>query len=1535
MPHHRLLTAAAFLCAAVAASAQVFNAPGFVSPGPLHRAAFADGDDRLATLRAAGAVVREEDYGAFRFAVLDERPLGGREAFRALGVELRDFETVVGLNDAAFDTTDALSLRAVLDAIPAAMRLDEGMVGAAGEAGLWIVQFAGPVKDAWLDRMTATGAEIVHYVPSNSYVVSVRPEFRPAFEVFRQDRDVQWTGLYQPWWKLEPKLRATGFGPSVVRLVVQTLLNDGAELEAAFEAAGLRSFRESEDVLVYRNLHVWAPLEIVPVLAALPQVFAIELEPERKKNDERQNQIIAGNLNVAGTQPSAPGYLAWLLGKGFAAAGQFAFAVDITDDGVDRGSLTDVNDEFKVQGLAANASRVVYNNNYTSDALADGGDGHGNINASIAAGYNDLSTGAYVDGSGYRYGLGVAPFAQIGNTKVFDNNGNADFTSGTSTRLSSAYGGGARVSSNSWGAVGNNGYSSDTQTHDSRVRDAQTGVGGNQELSIVFAAGNDGAGANTVSAPATGKNVICVGASENYRQNGTDGCGYGNSSANSAQDVISFSSRGPCADGRIKPDLMAPGVHIQGAASRSLVYDGNGVCDQYEPAAQTLYAQSTGTSHSCPAVAGACALVRQYFINQGLGTPSPAMVKAALMTTASQLTGVSGGGNLPNNTQGMGLVNLGRAFDGETLTLVDQSATLGATGTTHVVSGGVVDVNQPFRVGLVWTDAAGATTGNAWVNNLDLTVVINGNTYRGNVFSGGNSTTGGTADAQNNAEFVFLPAGTTGSYTITVTAANIAGNGVPGNADTTDQDFALFVYNGSACTGPTVLTQPANVSVCSGGLAAFTVVASGAATYQWRKDTVNIGGATSPTYTDFSATAGDVGSYDCVLTAACGAQTTSNAATLSVNTAPAVTGQPTNATGCTGGTASFTVTATGGSLGYQWRKGGVNIGGATAATLNLSALSAGDVASYDCVVTNACGSVPSNAAFLTLNSPPAISTQPVSVAGCTGGSASFTVVATGTAPLTYQWRKNAVNIGGATSATYTINPLLATSGGTYSVVVTNGCGSVTSANATLTLTTPISVLFHPQGSTVCSGAVVTFSVIATGGVPITYQWRKNGANIGGATTASYALGAVTPASAGTYDCVLTNACGPVTTNPAVLTVNAVPTVTTPPASQTVCPGAPVSFSVAATGSASFTYQWRKNAANIGGATSPTYTIPAVAAGDVATYDCVVTNACGSTPSAGAALTLAAAPTITLHPTGGAVCGGQPFSFTANATGTAPLTFQWRKDAVAIPGATGTSYAIGAAAAGDSGTYDCVATNACGSATTSGAVFVAQTAPGLLSVAPNLIPIQTPTSPAIALTLTGSCFTPTSLVVANETALATTFVSSTTLTALLPPTIPQTQLRGGIAINVQNAVADVSNTLALVVGGGSNQGTIRRQPLMPNPGDLFQVKMEGGTPFMPLTALLDFGTVTPFYPFLDPAQDLVLSVTSLTGSAGPLFPLFDGIGLFLPPDGTAYDATGTFTTPAFALPLPLFGVTFTVQGLYLDLAAPNGFRLTWAKFPETI
>ena len=116
----------------------------------------------------------------------------------------------------------------------------------------------------------------------------------------------------------------------------------------------------------------------------------------------------------------------------------------------------------------------------------------------------------------------------------------------------------------------------------------------------------------------------------------------------------------------------------------------------------------------------------------------------------------------------------------------------------------VVDNTKPFRVTLAWTDTPGPTTGNAFVNNLDLEVTIGGQTYKGNVFTGALSTAGGAADPRNNMENVFLPAGVSGNFSIKVKATNIAGNGVPGDADPLDQDFALVAYNANEAPLPII-----------------------------------------------------------------------------------------------------------------------------------------------------------------------------------------------------------------------------------------------------------------------------------------------------------------------------------------------------------------------------------------------------------------------------------------------------------------------------------------------------------------------------------------------------------------------------------------------------------------------------------------------------------------------------------------------------------------------------------------------------------
>jgi hypothetical protein len=254
-----------------------------------------------------------------------------------------------------------------------------------------------------------------------------------------------------------------------------------------------------------------------------------------------------------------------------------------------------------------------------------------------------------------------------------------------------------------------------------------------------------------------------------------------------------------------------------------------------------------------------------------------------------------------------------------------------------------------------------------------------------------------------------------------------------------------------------------------------------------------------------------------------------------------------------------------------------------------------------------------------------------------------------------------------------------------------GCSGLTNPGSSAQPVVP-SLTVQPTSVTVTAGQPATFSVSASGTAPISYQWRKNTANINGATAASYTTPATTTGDSGAkFDVVVQNSAGSITSSQATLTVNAAtvaPTITTQPLNQSATVGQAATFSVVASGTAPLSYQWRKNAANISGATASSYTTPAATSGDNgAKFDVVVSNSAGNITSIQATLTVTSAPvapTITTQPANQTVTAGQTATFSVVATGTAPLTYQWQKNAVNIAGATATSYATPVTTTADSG-----------------------------------------------------------------------------------------------------------------------------------------------------------------------------------------------------------------------------------------------------------
>jgi outer membrane protein assembly factor BamB len=342
------------------------------------------------------------------------------------------------------------------------------------------------------------------------------------------------------------------------------------------------------------------------------------------------------------------------------------------------------------------------------------------------------------------------------------------------------------IHTNSWGNYGNQYITEAYQTDDF--------LWYNQDFIVCFAAGNYGSSLYSISPFAAAKNVIAVGATENgmYLEN-----------------VADFSSRGPCADGRVKPDVMAPGSGTWSVRGRD------------PGSTQNDYWQLSGTSMATPTVAGSVALIRQYYMDGFFPTgtkrlgdgfvPSAALVKATLINSAAEMTGngayANGQLEYPNNNQGWGRILLDDALffqnDSRGASISDNRAGL-ETGGSVSYSLAIGDTSMPVEITLVWTDYPGVPlTSPALVNDLNLVVTApDGTVYRGNVYQGydpGESTPDPAlleSDHLNNVESVLvLTNPKAGLWTVTVSGYNVPSG---------PQPYAIVMSGGLATDKGTV-----------------------------------------------------------------------------------------------------------------------------------------------------------------------------------------------------------------------------------------------------------------------------------------------------------------------------------------------------------------------------------------------------------------------------------------------------------------------------------------------------------------------------------------------------------------------------------------------------------------------------------------------------------------------------------------------------------------------------------------------------------
>lgn len=651
-----------------------------------------------------------------------------------------------------------------------------GIPEAPPASGLFLLQIAASPTDAQRAQLADLGVTLLFYVPEDAFLVRLADT---SMKQLRALPFVTYLGAYLPAHKVHREL-AAGARPGEP-LAVTALLAPGAapgEVERVLRTYS--RIEQASDLPHGAVIRGTLPLAGLATLAQSPAVVWLEAARPMRLLDEVSTKIVAGHTATAGS-------LAYVHELGFTGAG---VAVSVADSGLDSGDL-----DFMHPDLAGRVDAL-----FAYGGLEDAADehSHGTHCAGIVAGNASLRE---ADDNGFWYGLGVAPEARLVGQRIFDGVGRYRPPPSFETMTRDATRAGAVIGSNSWGDDTQGRYDVFAYEFDQLVRDADLLRNGDQPYILEFSAGNAGPGARTINTPAVAKNVIATGACNSDRDN----LPFEEFAIYDAgpETMADFSSRGPCEDGRIKPDLVAPGTWI---ASLRSVYAND---DNAWWPISDAYLYQGGTSQSGPHVSGAAAVFVQYWREtRGNAIPSPALVKAALLNSAADMDDSIETHPVPNNDEGWGRLDLpGLLGPGRDYDFVDQTVTLtqGEVFERAVLVGSEF---APLKVTLVWTDVPGLpAVVPALVNNLDLEVLApDGRVYRGNQFAVGESEPDAPGtDRINNVEAVHLLSPVPGEYLVRVRATRVVSDAVRGTP-AIDQDFALVTSASLGESGVGIVT---------------------------------------------------------------------------------------------------------------------------------------------------------------------------------------------------------------------------------------------------------------------------------------------------------------------------------------------------------------------------------------------------------------------------------------------------------------------------------------------------------------------------------------------------------------------------------------------------------------------------------------------------------------------------------------------------------------------------------------------------------